>query len=120
MRCSTTTAVKRKRKKEEKEKKKKKIARICVQHKKGVFRVELDEIQCLYTATGNFVCVLVVTHCRVDMCYLSLLLPVQEKLYLLPFVFGFWKMISAGSGRTALLCGFKYFTCLSSAGVTLY
>ena len=35
---------------------KKKIARNCVQHNDCVFRVELDESQCRYIATGNFVC----------------------------------------------------------------
>ena len=40
------------------------------------------------------------------MCYLSLLLPVQEELYLLPFVFGFEVgTISAGSGIIVLLYG---------------
>ena len=33
-----------------------KIARNCVQHNNCAFRVELDESQCLYIATGNFVC----------------------------------------------------------------
>ena len=42
--------------------------------------------------------------------------------FLFPFVFGFRVgTISAGSSSiTVLLCGLKYFTCLSSAGVTLY
>ena len=41
----------------------------------------------LYTATGILCASQYVTYCRVNMCYLSLLLPVQEELSLLPFSF---------------------------------
>ena len=45
----------------------------------------------------------------------------RVNVFLFPFVFGFREgTISAGSGITVLLCGLKYFTCLSSEGVTLY
>ena len=37
-------------------KKKKKKSRVIAFVHSCVFRVELDESQCLYTATGNFVC----------------------------------------------------------------
>ena len=61
---------------------------------------------------------------RVVLCYLFLLEESDcSRLGTLPFplVFGFWvETISAGSGITVLLCGLKYVTCLSSAGVTLY
>ena len=113
-------------------------------HNKCVFRVELDESQCKCVESLHSDRIYIhifasyyVTHCRVNVFLFSFLFfrtspCITVFLFLksgdfasedMTVSFRVWlsETISAGSGITVLIaCGLKYFTCLSSAGVTLY